>query len=529
MLKFIIKSKHFLKGKKIEERNYPNIRLYEGLYYNNCIHNEKKALLLIESSLNEYISKNDLAGIASTYSLLGDMFTNKNILDKAMSYYKRALNIRIQSDDKNSMSILWTNIAHVYMLKKDYNNALKCNFKSFKVRLRTGNKQLIASSYANIGSTYIKMRHYDRALIYLNKGLLLARELGVNLYIKNSYKKLFELFYEQKNYQKALEYHQLLSDIMLKIAKEENNRKIAEIQSKYENEKKQQQLKNLSKQNSIQKLILRKRQNLVYGLSFSFILIILLAILYSRHNKLKSAQKTLELEQKLLRSQMNPHFIFNSLSSIQSYILKNDLFEAGKYLSGFAKLIRLVLTNSREEFIPLENEIQTLKLYLLLQTLRFENKFDYSFEIDPAIDPEKKYIPPMLIQPLVENAIDHGILNKQDKGNIFIRIFMGNEIMQIEVEDNGIGRKKANLIQEQNKSLHKSLSTKITNERIQLLNKKYKLGIRLTIYDLHDKEGIASGTLVRIIIPSKRLKFIIKNRDFVLFSLLSKSYRSNKM
>ncbi len=198
---------------------------------------------------------------------------------------------------------------------------------------------------------------------------------------------------------------------------------------------------------------------------------------------------------------MNPHFIFNSLTSIQNYILDEEAHIASKYLSRFSKLVRSILDSSVEDHVSLEEEIATIENYLELQKIRFQDKFDYSIEVDEKINPENMNIPPMLAQPFIENCIEHGIKHKKSKGHISIRFKSKGNYIMYEVEDDGVGRDKArDILSRQNKN-HKSLATAITLERIQVLNKKLKKKISLYVQDLSNSKNESSGTKVQIIIP----------------------------
>ena len=210
-----------------------------------------------------------------------------------------------------------------------------------------------------------------------------------------------------------------------------------------------------------------------------------------------------EIEHKLLRLQMNPHFIYNSLNAIQNFIFQNRVKESAMYISNFASLMRLVLENSRLDHITIERELNTLKLYLDLQQLRFANKFDYTLDIDPDIDPEEINIPPMFAQPFIENAIEHGFLNKKGKGQIDIRLKLKGEFITFEIQDNGIGRKKSEELRQTQDNIvpHKSLATEITRERITMLNLKSAGKIKFNISDLMDENNHSTGTKVTFDIP----------------------------
>lgn len=208
-----------------------------------------------------------------------------------------------------------------------------------------------------------------------------------------------------------------------------------------------------------------------------------------------------EVEMKALRAQMNPHFIFNSLNSIHRFILSNDTEKASRYLTTFSRLIRIILENSDKKTIPLENEIELLNTYLVLEENRFKTKFEYSIHVDHAIDKQKTEIPSMLIQPYIENAIWHGLLHKETKGEVKIS-FSKNKIgIECLIEDNGIGREKALQLKQQTVIKQQSMGMKVSKERLNLLGKLYHDKPDIKIIDLKNKKGEAVGTRVEIHIP----------------------------
>jgi LytS/YehU family sensor histidine kinase len=181
--------------------------------------------------------------------------------------------------------------------------------------------------------------------------------------------------------------------------------------------------------------------------------------------------------------------------------VKQDDTKASIYLSRFSELVRSILHNSMLEQITLEEELKTIENYLELQRIRFPEKFDYSMIVDERLDAESIFLPPMLSQPFIENAIEHGIKSKESEGNIFVRFIYRNDTVIIEIEDDGIGREKAQEIQLKQNSDHKSLATSITQERIKVLNRKLKHKIKFEIFDLKDNQNQAVGTLVKFDIP----------------------------
>lgn len=203
-----------------------------------------------------------------------------------------------------------------------------------------------------------------------------------------------------------------------------------------------------------------------------------------------------------LRAQMNPHFVFNALNSIQHYILNSKGDEAVKYLSKFAKLIRLILSNSEKQIVTINEDLEALKLYLELERMRFENKFDYAIHIDSSIDGDYDEIPPMLIQPYLENAILHGINPKVGNGHIDISMKIVNQFIKISIKDDGIGREKSKSVQSlQPAARHKSLGMKITKDRVRILNTIHQSNLNVNIIDLYNEKNEAIGTQVDLFIP----------------------------
>ena len=234
-----------------------------------------------------------------------------------------------------------------------------------------------------------------------------------------------------------------------------------------------------------------------------------------KEEKLKTTfqQQIAEMEMKALRAQMNPHFIFNSLNSIQKYILKNDHFAASQYLTKFSRLIRLILDHSNQNNILLSSEIELLKLYVEMESIRFDNKFDYAINIDSGINTETVEIPSMLIQPYIENAIWHGLLHlpagetgNEVKGKLNIHIALINENnIKVTVEDNGIGRERSTELKSKQVLKKKSYGMQITEDRIAIINRVQHINAFSTIIDLKNKDGTAAGTKVILDIPVKRV------------------------
>ncbi len=208
-----------------------------------------------------------------------------------------------------------------------------------------------------------------------------------------------------------------------------------------------------------------------------------------------------EVEMKALRSQMNPHFLFNSLNSIKNFITQNKPKEAAKHLTTFSKLMRMILSNSKEQLISLEDELSALRIYVELEAMRFEKVFSFNVDVDKDIDQFKCFVPPLILQPFVENAIWHGLLHMESKGGLEIKIKRKDAILNIDIEDNGIGREQAAKIRSKSATKHKSFGLEITKSRLDILEAKYKKSTDLKIIDLKNTDGQASGTKVSISIP----------------------------
>jgi len=212
-------------------------------------------------------------------------------------------------------------------------------------------------------------------------------------------------------------------------------------------------------------------------------------------------QQSTELEMQALRAQMNPHFIFNSLNSINRFILQNNRTQASEYLTKFSKLVRMILQNSQASLISLENELESLGLYLEMEALRFNYHFNYKISVPEDLDIEVLKVPPLILQPYVENAIWHGLMHKEEKGQLDIEISQENDHLYFKVADNGIGRKKASELASKSATRHKSAGLRITANRIAMIQKANGLESPVKINDLAEPDGTAAGTEVIIKMP----------------------------
>ena len=291
----------------------------------------------------------------------------------------------------------------------------------------------------------------------------------------------------------AQELYMVYKDSLLN---EETTKQINELQTKYETEKKEQEIQSLNQKAQIQALELDKKDLQVQQYIFYFIissavlvaLMLLGAILYliARQKQLKLQQKAQEIEQKLLRVQMNPHFIFNALTAIQDYMRNVNIKVAEQYLVKFSKLMRQILENSRSEYISLDQEINMLENYLSIQNIRQTQPFDFNIQVDEEIDTESIAIPPMFAQPFVENAIEHGIAHLEKTGKIDIKFTLEDQYIILQVQDNGVGIHNATKIKKLSHKSHESLATQITQERIDIFKQSIKKNIDFEVQSLQE-------------------------------------------
>jgi len=365
----------------------------------------------------------------------------------------------------------------------------KGNFKSAIALLKEG----ISEADFRLARFSVKNYH-DTQMAYVE-------QFYSRLYKRKIYSELYSIYKELGDYKNALEYYILEQKAANEIFKRKNQDQIDILEADSENEKTQNQINILTNDNELKALKINQSRTLNFGLAGMFLILVLVGMLFLRQNKIKNEHKTVVLEQKLLRLQMNPHFIFNALSNILNFIDGKENALASNYLTTFSKLLRTTLESTRQDLIPFEKEVGSLRNYLELQKLRYGNKFDYAIEVDENIDIEDMSIPPMLVQPFIENAIEHGIRHKKTPGRIDVRFFLEGKKILCEVEDDGVGREKAWEVEVKERSGHKSLATDIIRDRIKTLNKKFRQKIQLQIIDKKSEAMEALGTKVVLDIP----------------------------
>lgn len=257
-------------------------------------------------------------------------------------------------------------------------------------------------------------------------------------------------------------------------------------------------------ENEQTQLELAENQNFTLKIVVGFLVLLLLTAIGAFYSIMKNVKARRRANQMLylksLRTQMNPHFIFNALNSVNNFISKNDERAANKFLADFSKLMRMVLDNSQKDFITLEEELQLIDRYLRLEHLRFRDKFEYTFEKPELLAQFDLKVPPMLIQPFVENAIWHGLRYKKEMGKLEVLIEESDHQILISIKDNGIGRTESQALKTDNQKKYKSTGLENVGKRIELINKLYGKGFEVSVEDLNSEKK-ETGTLVKITIP----------------------------
>jgi len=369
-------------------------------------------------------------------------------------------------------------------------------------------------SYRNntyIAQTLNTQNQSKDALEFIKKNEKLEQEnIGIEFKIEAA-KTQSETYAELGQGNKAIESYKAyvaLVDELYRIKENEINKvidiskKLSDNQNRIVMMEQDKQLYDIQIQSMEKDQLLTTKSN-KYQRNFIILLFIIVSLLifalFSAYQRIRIQKKhNLFLDLKSLRAQMNPHFIFNALNSVNSFISKNDELNANKYLARFSRLIRSILENSDHDFIPLSNEIELLQSYLELENIRFADKFKYSFEVDKNINPDEFRIPPMLIQPYIENAVWHGLRYKEKDGFLKVEIKKEESQLKVEVIDNGIGRAKSQELKTENQKKNKSKGIMNTKKRLEILNKLYKQNIELNIEDINDKQ---EGTKVTLLIP----------------------------
>ncbi len=472
-------------------QSYQNLGMISSKYarYDEALSYYAEALKIYEDL--EYVQ-----GIGDINNNMAVMAVRKNDNKLAFKHYKNAFDAFVNLNDSTSMAKVASNLGNLFHYEGQIPRAKEYFNVALEVFKANDDKVNLVHTYSMIGEMYLTLNDLDKAIEAYDLADKYNAEIGlVELEMDNRYD-LYEAFKKNGDYESALIAYERYIFLNDSILNNEAKYKVVELEKKFHSEKSQKEL-----------LILRAKQErtrlYMWGLSIFFLLSTIIALIWVNVLKIKEKQRSITMEHKVLRTQMNPHFIFNSLSALQCIIMENNRDEAMDFVADFSNLMRLVLQYAKEETITLKKEKEILEKYMSLQNRRFDNKINYKINFDEQMPLEQIVVPPMLAQPFLENAIEHGQLTKEDS-YIHVNLKRKNDKLEFAIEDNGIGIKNSMKQKQFIDSPHKSFALKLTKERLKLLNNKDRNGrITFRIEDL--SESGMKGTRVVFQVPYMEL------------------------
>ncbi|WP_171817618.1 tetratricopeptide repeat protein [Chryseobacterium sp. StRB126] len=484
--------KYFEKNKKENQEGISYVNSVIGSVYIDQ-GEYLKAIEFLKKTINYFEKKKNLTGndkytLSMVYSNCGSSYLLLKKYPEAVSYFNKALALCKELGDYATTSVILNKLAQVKMEEKEFEESDSLLRKA----LETDDGELSkANTYINLGDLYYRKKEFMKSESFLEEGFSISKKINNLQLQEKSSNLLFKVYKENNNFKKALEVYEFQNKLQDSSNVEASKNALAQQQIKYDFQKKQLNLElNAEKKTAA-------KNNWLIALSGVLLSVVLGGYFYYRNNKQKQKITILEkdrIKQKLLLSQMNPHFIFNSIDNIQSLIINGKENVAISYLNSFSKLTRQILENSNENYISLQEEIDMVENYLSIQQLLYNDRFNYSINIVNVSDTESYFIPPMLTQPFIENAIKHGIRNKDEKGMIEIAFSFSQEKLFFEIIDNGLG-----FNDEKKQTGHKSMAMKITKER--LLNYTQNKDFEVQSENKTDTEGNIQGAKIIFEIP----------------------------
>ncbi|TMM56819.1 tetratricopeptide repeat protein [Maribacter algarum] len=479
---------------------------------------QKEAIESYQKSINIKEKLGDNEGIVMSLTSLGNAYGEMEQYNLALIPLIKAYELAHILKVPFLSASVSDNLGSLYGKTEEHSKALKYHLEAYEIRKNLPSNKDLASSLNSIGGSYFKLKEYEKSKNYLERSLAISKNIDAKPITLRNYEVLGKLLSETRNYKGAYYFQKIHSELKDSIFNKEKNKQLVELETKYEVSQKDKDIAILTKENEVQEANAEKeatiRKALIGGLvSFAIIGLLLFYTMRQRLknqkmiaakneqiNKAKLAEELQTLEMKALRAQMNPHFLFNSLNSINTMILNDENENASRYLSKFAKLVRMLLENSEQPMVSLKDEMDMLETYIQLEAIRFNNKLEYQINIDTDIEQESTLLPSMVIQPFVENAIWHGLLHKDNKGLLTISITEDDHKLHCSIIDNGVGREKSVTLKQKGGLKKKSMGIKITADRLKLLTKQ-KIQEVIKIIDLKDENQNAVGTQVNLQIP----------------------------
>jgi len=408
----------------------------------------------------------------------------------AIENYKKALE-NIKGKPSEAVKIK-NEIAKVYVSDNQFDKAIAIHEKMIGEAKTRNDFDNEISQMQELASIYFTQKEDEKGISLLKEAYEVSIENGKTLLAKNTLELLLKQYKEKGNGQKSIELYENFFENFEALIKSDNSLIDAKTFQVTED-----RIKHLEKERALKDELITKKNTFNYFLLGSVVLMILLFVfivkaLYS----IKTKNKKIALQS--LRREMNPHFIFNSLNSVNQFISENNELEANKYLTSYSNLMRNMMENSNKDFVTLSNEIEQLKKYLDLEHLRFSDKFDYEIKVDENLDADAIFVPNMLLQPHLENAIWHGLRYKEEKGFLKLDFRIEKNLVKVTIEDDGIGLKKSKELKTTNQKVHESRGLTNTLERINLLNELYHKNIS---FQISERDLPQTGTQIELTFP----------------------------
>lgn len=470
--------------------------------YDLALNEFEESLIIEEKAGNK-------TGLAINYHNIGIIYEAEGSLEKALKNYKISLDYN-ESNDSNVGRVICNNsIGAVFLKQNRHEEALAIIEPTIALAEKIQDQFYISWAYVTLGSALNALNNLEKAKIALEKGLAVAEKYNLKASIASAKFELSDLNQKLGNTNLALNLYKEAVILNETITNEKTAQYVNTLRFQYEAEKKNNQIQSLASENEIVKLKLKENKKSWLFVLLGFLLFLGIVFVYNRQHKLKNEKKILTLEQDMLRSQMNPHFIFNSLNSIKLYIINNEKENAVYYLNKFSKLIRKILVASTEKEISLAEEIETMNLYMNIENIRFSNEINYQTKIADTIPLDIIKVPSLILQPFLENALWHGLSSKTGNKDILLNIENSKEnYITITITDNGIGRKASAAIKDKKILKRRSIGIDLTKERLTNFYKSSDAMFSIVIEDLYDDNSKPKGTKVVINIPAVSSKNI---------------------
>lgn len=424
------------------------------------------------------------------YRQMAQVNKDMNNAPEAIRNLEKAL-VTVQDQPEASMQIR-QDIASTYASDNQIGKAIEINKDLVAEAKETNNPKAEIKQLQALSENYLEANKLAEGVSALQQAYNLAIDNGQTIEAKNSLELLVEQYRKMRQPQKALDAY---SDFMKKLeGLVKNDSTLLDERFFHVQEEK---ILRLEKERALKDELISRTNRFNYILLIAIVLILISLVFIAKAlYSIKKKNKRIALQS--LRREMNPHFIFNSLNSVNQFIAQNNELEANKYLSSYSKLMRNIMETSNKDFIPLATEMEQMKEYLDLEYMRFHDKFTYKMEIDNSLDADSLFIPNMLIQPQLENAIWHGLRYKDSTGLLTLNVKPDGNHLKVVIEDNGIGLTKSKELKTKHQKEHRSRGLNNTQERINLLNSLYHTDISISITE---KEGKESGVIVRLLFP----------------------------